>query len=445
VNKAALLALGAWLVSAPVRADDLTRDQLDNWHQWRGPRATGMAPHGDPPVRWDDKTNIKWKAAIPGRGSATPIVWGDRVVVLTALDTGRAAAPGDIPKPDPRFADKVKTKAPTTYHQFLVFCLDRTTGKVRWQRTAVEKVPHEGLQPTHTYAAASPTTDGRFLYASFGSHGVYCYDLDGKLQWKRDLGVMHTRYGWGEGISPVLHGDTLVVNWDHEGASFIVALDARTGQTRWKADRDEPTSWATPLVVEHGGRTQVIVNATNRVRSYDLATGKVLWQCGGQTINAIPSPVADDRFVYCMSGYRGSAAFAIPLDATGDLTKTDKVAWHHDKGTPYVPSPLLAGDRLYFTQANNALLTCLDTKTGKPVIDRERLTGLDSLYASPVGAAGRIYLVGRDGTTLVLKQGDKLEVLATNRLDDPIDASPAVAGKQLFLRGEKYLYCIEGN
>src|SRR5262249_41325719 len=151
-----------------------------------GPRATGMAPHGDPPVRWDDKTNIKWKAAIPGRGSATPIVWGDRVFVLTALDTGRAAAPGDIPKPDPRFADKVKTKAPTTYHQFLVLCLDRTTGKVRWQRTAVEKVPHEGLQPTHTYAAASPTTDGRFLYASFGSHGVYCYDLEGKLQWKRD-------------------------------------------------------------------------------------------------------------------------------------------------------------------------------------------------------------------------------------------------------------------
>src|SRR5262249_5002611 len=160
-----------------------------------------------------------------------------------------------------------------------------------WRQVAAEVVPHEGLQPTHSYAAASPTTDGRRLYASFGSRGVYCYDLDGKLRWKRDLGRMRTRYAWGEGTSPVLHGDTVVVTWDQEGGSFITALDARTGETRWKVARDEPTSWATPLVVRHKGRTQVVVNGTNRVRSYDLATGEVLWQCGGQTVNAIPSPV----------------------------------------------------------------------------------------------------------------------------------------------------------
>jgi outer membrane protein assembly factor BamB len=441
MTKVSLLTLCVWSVSACVRAGDVSTEALDNWHQWRGPLATGMAPKGDPPVRWDEKTNIKWKAAVPGRGASTPIVWGDQVFVLTAVDTGRAADAAALPKLDPRF--ETKTKPPTTYHQFIVLSIDRQTGKVRWQETASEQVPHEGLQPTHTYAAASPTTDGRYLYASFGSRGVYCYDLAGKLRWKRDLGVMHTRYGWGEGISPVIHGDTLIVNWDHEAGSFIVALDTRTGGTRWKVDRDEPTSWATPLVVEHQGRTQVVVSATRRVRSYDLATGKVLWECGGQTVNVIPSPVARDGMVFCMSGYRGSAACAIPLDSAGDVTDAGKVAWRYGRGTPYVPSPLLAGERLYFTQANSAFLTCLDATTGKALIDRERLPGLNSLYASPVGAADRIYVVDRDGTTLVLKRGEKLEVLATNRLSDPIDASPAVAGKQLFLRGENFLYCIE--
>jgi outer membrane protein assembly factor BamB len=265
------------------------------------------------------------------------------------------------------------------------------------------------------------------------------------MQWKRDLGRQETRLGWGEAVTPLLHGDTLVVNWDHENGSFITALNARTGEPRWKVSRDEPSSWATPLAVEHKGRTQIVVSATNRVRSYDLATGRVLWECGGQTVNAIPSPVAGGGSVFCMSGYRGSAAYALPLDATGDLTGTGKIVWQYGRGTPYVPSPLLVSDRLYFTQLNNALLTCLDIKTGKPVLDRERLPGLTSLYGSPVAAAGRIYLADRDGTTLVLKQGDKLEVLATNRLGDPIDASPAVVGKQLLLRGERHLYCLEAD
>jgi hypothetical protein len=197
------------------------------------------------------------------------------------------------------------------------------------------------------------------------------------------------------------------------------------------------------LVVEHKGKMQVILNGTNRVRGYDLETGKELWQCGGMTVNAIPSAVASNGAVYCMSGYNGSNACAISLDAIGDVTDSTKVLWRHDKGTPYVPSPLLVGARLYFTQANNALLTILDVRTGKPVLDRERLPGLTSLYASPVAAAGRVYLVGRDGTTLVLKQGDKLEVIAKNHLDDSVDASPVVVGKQLLLRGEKNLYCLE--
>jgi outer membrane protein assembly factor BamB len=435
------LLLGLCLAPSSSAAGAASNDPLDNWHQWRGPLATGLAPRGDPPTRWDRTSNIKWKTTIPGRGSATPVVWGDLVFVLSAVDTGRSAGAADLPKVEPGF--EKKTKAPSTYHRFLVIAVDRASGRIRWQRTATERVPHEGHHPTHSYAAASPTTDGRFIYASFGSRGVYCYDVAGQLRWHRDLGRMQTRLGWGEGTSPVLKGDTLIVNWDHEAGSALIALDARTGQTRWKVSRDEPTSWATPLVVEHQGRTQVVVSGTNRVRSYDLATGAVLWQCGGQTVNAIPSPVTGAGLAFCMSGYRGAAAYAIPLDATGDLTGTNRIPWHYDRGTPYVPSPLLAGRRLYFTQGNNALLTCLDIGTGKPIIDRERLPGLSSLYASPAAAAGRLYFVGRDGTTLVLRQADKVEVLATNRLDEPIDASPVIVGRQLFLRGEETLYCIE--
>ncbi len=440
MKKLTVLAVGLVLTAA-VSAGEPTKEQFANWNQWRGPLATGTAPDADPPTRWDADTNVKWKTAIPGRGTSTPIVWGDRVFVLTAIDTGKVADDADLPKTDPKL--EKKTSAPNTYHQFVVLCLDRKSGAVRWKKVATEQVPHEGHYPTHTYAAGSPYTDGKHLYVSFGSFGVYCYTLDGELQWQRELGHMQTRFGWGEASTPVLTGDVLIVNWDQEVGSFIVGLDARTGEVKWKVERAEPTSWATPLVVEHKGRTQVVVNGTKKTRSYDPADGKLLWECGGQTVNCIPSPVTKDGVVFCVSGYKGALAAAISLDARGDVTGTDKVLWKYEKATPYVPSPLLLGDRLYFTQSNTAMLTSLDVKTGKPVIDRERLPGLGELYASPVAAAGRIYVVDRDGTTRVLKAGDALEVLATNRLGEPIDASPAVVGKQLFLRGEKHLYCIE--
>jgi outer membrane protein assembly factor BamB len=420
---------------------EATKEQLANWPQWRGPLVSGAAPDANPPLTWDEKTNVKWKTAIPGRGTSTPIVWGDHVFVLTAVDTGREAVVADLPKHDPKL--EKKTEAPKTYHQFVVLCLDRKTGDIRWKKVATEQVPHEGHHPTHCYAAGSPCTDGKYLYASFGSFGVYCYTLDGELKWKRDLGRMQTRLGWGEASTPALAGNLLIVNWDQEVDSFICGLDTATGEVKWKTGRDEVTTWNTPLVVEYKGRTQVIVNATKKTQSYDATNGKAIWECGGQTVNCIPSAVTKDGVVICMSGYKGSLAAAIALDAQGDVTGTDKVLWKYEKGTPYVPSPLLHGDRLYFTQVNNALLTCLDAKTGKLIFEHERLPGLVDLYASPIAAAGRIYIVDRDGTTLVLKAGDKPEVLATNRLGDPVDASPVAVGKQLFLRGEKYLYCIE--
>jgi outer membrane protein assembly factor BamB len=442
MRSVAVLSLCVLLAPAVARGE-APPQRDDHWPAWRGPLGDGSVPHGDPPVKWDEKTNVKWKVAVPGRGSSTPVVWGDRIFLLSAVDTGRKAAPADLPKADPRL--EKKTQAPQTYHQFLVLCYDRRSGKELWRHTAAEAVPHEGHHPSHTYAAYSPVTDGRRLFVHFGSWGVHCYDLGGKRLWTRDLGRLQTRLGWGEGGSPALWGDTLVVGRDQEEGSYIIALDAATGSTRWKVDRDEKTQWGTPLVTEYQGRVQVIVNATNRVRSYDLVDGKLIWECGGQTNNAIPSPVRFEDLAICVSGYRGSAALAIPLGSKDDLTDGGKVAWRYGRGTPYVPSPLLYQGRLYFTQMNDPLLTVLDARSGKPLTDRQRLKALNSLYASPVGAAGRVYFVGRNGTAVVLKAGDKPEVLAVNKLDDPIDASPAVAGKQLFLRGEQHLYCLEAD
>ncbi len=332
-------------------------------------------------------------------------------------------------------------KPPGTYHRFIVLCLDRGTGAVRWQRTVAEMVPHEGHHDTHSFAAYSPVSDGKRLYVHFGSFGVFCFDLDGKPLWQRDLGRMHTRLGWGEGGSPAVLDGRLFLTRDQESDSALVVLDAGTGKTLWRVPREEVTTWAAPLPVVWKGKTQVIVPATHKIRSYDAVTGKVLWECGGMTVNCIPSPVEREGVVYCMSGYKGALAVAVPLDSEGDVT--GKVLWRLERGTPYVPSPLLAGDRLWFTRTNEAILTCVDVKTGKVLIDQARLSRLRSIYASPVAADGRIYLSDREGTTLVLKQSDKLEILATNHLDEPIDASPVIVGKQLLLRGEKHLYCIE--
>lgn len=331
---------------------------------------------------------------------------------------------------------------PTRAQQFTVISIDRKTGKQRWIHSPRTQMPHEGHHKDHGFASASPVTDGKHLIVSFGSFGLYGYDLKGKLLWEKDLGDMRTRNSFGEGSSPALDGNTVVVLWDHEGDDFIVALDKRDGRELWRQNRDEPTGWCTPLIVDHGGRKQVIVNGTQKVRSYDLKDGKLLWECSGQTVNAIPSAVAGRDRVFVMSGYRGNALQALRLDRSGDLTGTDGIVWSHAKSTPYVPSPLLVGDSLYFLSNNSAMLSAFDAGTGKAWFEAERLDGINGVYASPVAADGRVYVVGRDGNTAVLRQGPRLEVMAVNRLDDGFDASPAIVGKQLFLRGRQSLYCL---
>lgn len=494
----ALLCVAVWLISSVAWADDFAALRNHNWHQWRGPEATGVAPHGDPPLEWDADTNIKWKAPLPGRGNSTPIVWQDRIYLLTAIKTDRELRPAETETSDvdasthplqlvshaepagqpsagalaqadqPPAAENPPAEGerqrgegrrgggrqggggrfgwepqpPTNFYQFIVVCLDRNTGQTIWQQTAAEIVPHEGHHQTASYASSSPITDGKNLYVWFGSPGLFCYDLDGNLKWQRDLGKFRMSHSFGEGASPALHGDTLVVNCDHEDQSFITALDAITGETKWRVERDEPTSWDTPLIVERDGKAQIVVNGTNRARGYDLETGKVLWECGGQASNPIASPVANEELTFCMTGHRGFALFAIRLDSQGDITGTDKIAWQRDSGTPYVPSPLLSNGRLWFTKSRNAILSCVDAATGEPVIDQKRLPDMNSLYASPVGAAGRIYICSREGTTVVIRDAEELEILATNQLDDTFDASPAIVGNEIYLRGAGHLYCI---
>jgi outer membrane protein assembly factor BamB len=443
--KTTILAFGFFVfaLAMPLPAGQPALDPMDQWASWRGPLNTGVAPHGDPPLKWDEKTNVKWKIAIPGKGSSTPIVWGDSVFVATAVDTGRAAKPGEQVA-RPKSLDE-KVAQPKTIHQFILMCLDRQTGKIRWQKVCAERLPHEGHHETHSYAAGSPTTDGQSVWVSFGSRGVYCYDFSGNLKWERELGLMWTRFGFGEASTPVLHQGALVLNWDNEAKSRLIVLDAKTGSTRWEVDRDEVTSWNAPCVATFNGKTQIVVNGTKKARGYDFATGRLLWECGGQSINAIPSAVAADGVIYCMSGYGKYLAIAVPMDARGDLTDGNQLLWKHSKGTPYCPSPLLVDGKLYFTQALSNLMTCLDAKTGKPYFELERLNPATSFYGSPVSAGGRIYIVDQKGTGLVLKQSTKFEVLAVNKLDAEFDASPAVVGRQLFLRGHHSLYCIEGK
>jgi outer membrane protein assembly factor BamB len=432
--------------------------QHQYWPQWRGPQATGVAPNANPPVEWSETKNVKWKVPIPGFGTSTPVVWGDQVFILTAIPVEQERQPvgAAAATPAPPAAGAAPGRrgggaggggggapAPRETYQFVVMSLDRATGAERWRHTAREEVPHERHHRDHGYASFSPVTDGEHLYVYWGSRGLHAYDLDGNRKWDRDLGQMRTRNEFGEGGSLALHGNILVVNWDHESDDdFIAAFDKRTGRELWRTERDEPSTWATPLVVTHEGRPQVVVNGTGRIRSYDLNTGKQIWECGGMTVNVIPTPVAGHGMVYVTSGFRGNALLAIQLGRTGDLTNSDAVAWRFDQNTPYVPSPLLYGDRLYLFRANSGMLSSFDALTGAVKIDAERIPDLPNVYASPVGAADRLYLVGREGQTVVIRHADTVEVLASNRLDDRFDASAAIIGNELFLRGHRSLYCL---
>ena len=396
----------------------------DNWGHWRGPTGNGIALNATPPTKWSATKNVKWKVEVPGRSSGSPVIWDDSVFVVSAVPTGKMN--GRLPNLD-----------------FKLFCFDRKSGKSLWQQTAVTATPHEETHLTNGFASASPCTDGKHVYAHFGSRGLYCYTMDGKQVWKRDdFGAMQTRNTFGEGSSPTLEGEKILVPWDHEGASALYALDKLTGKTIWKTPREEPTCWATPLVAEFAGKKQIIMNGQSFARSYDLETGKELWRCTGQTERPVASAVADKNLAFVGSGHKGAFLGAFRMDGRGDLKGTNKVAWTIDRDTPDIGSPILSSGRLYFYKGKSGQLSCVDAATGKPYYMGSRIPGVDSTYASPVAAGGYVFLTGRNGTTVVIKDANELSIVETNSVGEPVDATPAPAGKELFLRGEKHLFCI---
>ena len=508
----------------------------ENWPNWRGPMANGVAPNGNPPTEFSENKNVLWKIKLPGSGSSTPVIWKDEVFILAAEKTGKKVAKaeegtssergrnssqrGQRSEGRGRGSDRGSSenrggfggnsfnrdeimkrfdkdgdgelndaerqamrdefrqqfsrnrggerssersrrgrrsgssssrggfgggRKPTEEYSFALISYDRKTGKENWRSIAATAVPHEGHHRDHGYASASPVTDGKNIIVSFGSRGLYCFDMTGKLKWKKNFGNMRTRNSFGEGSSPALHGDTIILLWDQEDDSYIYAIDKKNGEIKWKRERNEATGWCTPVVTTHKGVTQVLVNGSKAVRSYRLNDGELLWQCSGQTGNTVPSIVVDKQTAYAMSGFRGAYVAAIKLGETGDLTGSKSVIWSADRGTPYVPSPLLSNDRIWYLSGNNGILSVRDTKSGKSLVEGERLTGISGVYASPVSASGKVYIVGRNGSIAVLKDSDRFEILASNKLDEKFDCSPAIVGNQLFLRGKEYLYCIANN
>ena len=424
------------LLPRGVSADDEIR--VRNWPEWRGPHRTGVAPFADPPVEWSEKTNVRWKVPLPGTGHSSPIVWEDSIFLTTAIPYGPQLDP--VPVTAPGAHDNVDV---TQKHRFVVICVNRVDGAIRWQTIVNDTLPHEGGHNTGSLASASPTTDGKRVYAHFGSHGLYALDFDGNLLWKRDLGRMHSKHAHGEGASPALHDGVMVINWDHEEQSFIEAMDAVTGQTIWKKDRDEVTSWASPLIVDRDPKAIVIVAGTDRIRAYDLHTGDVLWKCGGLSSNVVATPVAADGILIAASSYDTRAMLAIDMDkAAGDITGSQHVLWSTTQRTPYVPSMLVVDDSVYFLRHYQNILSRRNIRTGEESDGPLRLAGIQNIYASPVAAKNRIYVVDLDGRTLVMTHAALPRQLALNQLDDSFAATPAPVGRELILRGRKFLYCI---
>ena len=419
----------------------------DYWPTWRGPNYTGVSPKGNPPLTWSETENIKWKVKLTGDASnSSPIIFKDKIFFQAAIKTdvkgkpetpsangggGRRRGPGGSP--------------PTNIYKFNLVCVDRNSGKELWQNTVREVLPHQGHHNDHGFTSFSPVTDGKLVWTNFGSRGLHCIDTDGNLKWSKDLGRMNTIMGFGEGGSLAIAGNAVIVVRDHEGDSFIVALNKETGEILWRKDRDEATSWATPLPVEVDGKIQIVTSATNFIRSYDLDSGEIIWQCSGQTRNVIPSPVTGFGMVFCTSGFRGSSLQAIELGKTGDLSDTNAVKWQVKEATPYVPSPLLYGDKLYVCSVNQPVISCYNAKTGEAYFLKERLEKLNGIYASPAGAAGRVYFIGRNGVTCVLKNSGKFEVLAVNTIDDNVDCSPAFVDNDMYIKGKENLYRLNNS
>jgi outer membrane protein assembly factor BamB len=414
-----------------------------NWSQWRGSSGQGISTETGVPTEWSDTRNIKWKTPIAGRGHSSPIVWGERIFLTAAIegDIIAGAKPpkhvldgGEYVHPDSTAGNRRQT--------FKALCLDRRTGKLLWERVVYTGRVYDDRHRTATYADATPATDGRYLYLWFGSEGLYCYDFSGKLVWKKSLGNIAT-HGMGNGTSPVLFEDRVILQCDEDNGErgFIVALDKRNGKELWRTPRHVQMSWATPVIAQAPQRAELITSANEFVLAYDPVTGQELWRCKGTQSWTVTTPIAGQGIVIASAAYPVKRAVAIRLGGNGDVTDTSNVVWQRDKGTGYVPSSILYGEYAYL-MTDAGLLTCLDAKTGELKYEGARVPVPGHFYASPVAFEDKLLLVNENGEGFVAKAGPQYAVLRTNSLDEPVYASPAIAGGELFIRGAKHLYCI---
>ena len=434
-----LLAL--WLfVATPIGAQ-APEGAETYWHHWRGPNRNGVA-NTDAPTVFSATEHVKWKTPISGRGFSSPIIWGNRIFLTTAIVDEAATTAGG----ERRGVPLVPTK-------FVVLCYDRNTGALLWERVAIETTPHEGYhRQLGSFANGSPITDGKYVYVSFGSFGLYAYDFDGNLQWSRDFDIKMEMFNrFGESSSPALHENTLVLQFDHDGDdSFLVAVDSRTGETLWRKARDEDTSWSSPYMAKHRGRVQVITTGGRYIRSNDLKSGEEIWRSAGLTRHPIPMPVHGHGLVFTASAVNERRILVIKLDAVGDVTDSDAIAWKLDRAAPYNPSPLLWDNELYLVRdggliAGTSRFSAFEATTGRPHYLQTRLPSSYTVKASPVGAGDKIYLLTEEGDVIVIRRGPQYEVLAVNSMDEMFLASPAVVDGELFLRGVKHLFCISSE
>jgi outer membrane protein assembly factor BamB len=414
-----------------------------NWAQWRGPEGSGVSSETGVPVEWSATKNVLWKTQIPGRGHSSPIIWGKRVFLTTAIEgavvPGAKAVKHVIENEVFLHPDSVGAEHE---HTFKVLCLDRDTGKILWERTAFVGTPYDNRHRRSSYASPTPTTDGKLVYAYFGAEGLYAYDFNGRLAWKQSLGKLGT-LGMGVGTSPLLYENLLIIQADTEAGenSAIVALDKRTGKQVWRAPRKVQASWATPIIVRTQKRNELIAVGNESVISYDPATGRELWHAKGVDSNAIPSPLSDGENVYVYAGFPRKITMAMRLGGEGELKDGQGIVWSYDKGTAYVPSGILYQGLLYLMN-DKGILTCLDAKTGAIKYEGGRVPVPSTFMASPVAFDDKILLTSEDGDTFVVKAGAKHEVIATNSLGEPVHSSPAIADEKIFIRGDQNLYCI---
>jgi outer membrane protein assembly factor BamB len=416
----------------------------ENWPQYRGIAASGLG-NGAPPLRWNTETgeNVRWKTPIPGLGYSSPVVWGDRLFLTTAVPAKGAAAVklglyGDIKPVENEGAQS-----------FQVLCLDRRTGKILWQQTAVQTKPKIKRHPKSSHANPTPATDGQRLIVSFGSEGLYAYSLDGKLLWKKDLGVLDSGYyvapdaQWGFASSPILHEDKVIIQADVQKNSFLAAFDTTTGKELWRTPRQDVPTFGTPAVLPNGeGGLQVVVNGWKHMGGFDLATGKERWRLAGTGDIPVPTPVFANGLIVLTAAHGGGRPiYAIRPDAKGDLGQNKAaIAWSQERSGNYMQTPLLADGIGYFCY-DNGVMTVFELATGERLY-QQRLGTASGFTSSPVAAAGRLYITNEDGHTFVLQQGKEYKVLAENELGEPVMATPAVVDGTLYVRGGRHLFAI---